>query len=71
MTMILILSTILFVSIIFACKKTNMLKDKHLDELYRKREEIKLNYALNPTPENENEIKKVNREIDICLHTDG
>jgi hypothetical protein len=71
MTMILILITILFVSVIFVCKKTNVLKDKYLDELYKKREAIKLNYALDPTPENENEIKKINREIDIRLHTDG
>lgn len=52
-------------------QKTNVLKDKYLDELYKKREAIKLNYALDPTPENENEIKKINREIDIRLHTDG
>lgn len=71
MLTILFLIAILFFGIVYACKKTNVLKDNYLDDLYRRRENLKLNYALDPSKENEDELKKVNREIDIRLHTDG
>ena len=50
---------ILFFGVIYVCKKTNLLKDNYLDDLYRRRETLKLNYALDPSKENENELKKV------------
>jgi len=58
-------------SIIYFCKKTNFFKDEYLNKLYRKREIIRLHYDLEPTEENKNELKKINREIDIHLYTDG
>lgn len=71
MLVTLFLVVILFLGVFYMCKKTNVLKDNYLDKLYQHREELKLKYALDPTEENENELKKVNREIDIRLHTDG
>lgn len=72
MTIIFIITTVTtLLSILYFCKKTNFFKDEHLNKLYRKREIIRLHYDLEPTEENKNELKKINREIDIHLYTDG
>jgi len=62
------LSSAMFV---FICNKKNLFADKYITGLYKKREELKLKYALNPTEENNEKIKEIDRKIHIALHTDG
>ena len=71
MTLIIIFIITLFLGVVYALKKTSLFKDKIADELYEKRKLARINYDLNPTKENKNELKKINREIDLHLYTDG
>ena len=66
---------IVFIASVLFCywlsKNREILKDKYLDELYKKRELLRVAYDIDPSEENKNELKKINREIDNHLYTDG